>query len=114
MDRAQLDFHRRLKVIEHRRRRLRHGVSYRLGRDGLIVAEPRSQFAAFPVRSIVWLLLLAFAIKFAFMAAMGVDAYSAKIATFSTGTSFDRAIHMFLQPDTVSLRLTELALPYLQ
>jgi len=113
MDSAQLEFNARLKAIEKRRTRLRAGVTYRVSRDGLIVAHPRSRLASFPIKGIVVIVAAAFLLKVGLFLSLGQDAYADKIATFAQGTSFDQMVASVMQPDAVTLWIADRAYPFI-
>ena len=79
-------FDRRLKALGRKHERMTLGITYRIGRDGLITAHPRRRIAPrFPLRSLLALMLAAFAFKAALFVLLGEQTYGARLALLEQG-----------------------------
>lgn len=107
MNSAQIDFDSRLRVIQKRRARFRRGMTYRVGRNGLIIAQPRSRLPELPIRGLALLALALFAIKVGIFLVLGPTVYAERLDLFSLGTPLDQYIATALQPDVVTLWIAE-------
>ena len=97
-------FDRRLKALGRKHERMTLGITYRIGRDGLITAHPRRRIAPrFPLRSLLALMLAAFAFKAALFVLLGEQTYGARLALLEQGGTAERAGAWLMQPDPATL-----------
>lgn len=99
----QITFDRRVTRLENKRRLLSGGVSYRIGPDGLITAQPHRRFSPrFPAKGLLLLLAMAFAFKAALLVASGEAAYDSRLAQLAQGGTIEQAMAWLMQPDAVT------------
>ena len=99
---SHVAFDERLYRINEKHRRLSVGVSYRIGEDGLIIPVPRRRFEPnFPARSLILLLLMAYAFKAALFVGLGEGLYVGRLALLEDGGQLGQAAIWLMQPDPV-------------
>jgi hypothetical protein len=101
---THMAFDRRLRALARKHDRMTLGITYRIGRDGLITAHPRRRIAPrFPLKSLMGLVLAAFGFKIALFALLGAETYGARLAQLQTGSAVEQAGAWLMQPDPVTL-----------
>lgn len=104
---TQATFDRRLGALAKKHRRMAEGVTYRLGRDGLITAQPRRRLPRFPLRSLLLLLAAAFAFKAFLLASLGADTYLSRLDRLADGNLAEQAGAWAMAPDPVTVALAD-------
>ena len=100
---SQTTFGRRVTKLEDKHRLLSGGVTYRVGPDGLITAQPDRRYSPrFPLRGILALLAGALAFKIVLFVASGEAAYGERVAELSGGSTIERAMAWVMQPDPIT------------
>jgi len=102
---AAATFDTRLARLVHKHRRMEvAGVTYRVGRDGLISAHPRRRASvAFPLRSVALLLLGGLAFKALLLLALGEQVYASRVEDLAGGSLAERAGAFVMQADLATL-----------
>lgn len=104
---TQIAFDRRLARLVRKHDRMALGISYRLGRDGLITAHPRRLSPRFPVKALGAVVLTAFLLKAFLLASLGSDTYETRLAELASGGLAERAGALLMTADPVTLELAE-------
>ena len=107
MAQANTPFDKRLKKIVRKHEQLSKGAVKRVQQDGLIVVEPRRFRMRFPARGIGLAIILVFLVKGLFMASVGPVEYANHLAALENGNSWEAMTAWLLQPDAVSVAISE-------
>ena len=101
------EFDNRLRRINRSRVILARGYVSVVGEDGLIVAKPRPNPRRFPLRVLVFGIILYLAFKVLLLSFLGTSVYRDRIEALRQGSLIERAGAVVMQADPVSMRLAE-------
>lgn len=84
------DFHSRVGSVDKKRSKLvRRGYTSRVGKNGIIVAKPKSRRFSFPFKGIVLIVLSFLCFKALMLSANGPDTYNDRLATLQSGNAIE-------------------------
>lgn len=97
---AHTSFEDRVSHLNQKHRRLSLGVSYRVGKDGLIVTVPPPRIGPrFPLRAVLFVLIMGFAFKAILFTGLGEATYAGRLSLLEEGNMAERAAAWAMQPD---------------
>lgn len=104
MSTAHLPFHKRLRQIGRRHRRMaRNGVVHSINHDGLIIARARRRTPRFPLRGVVILVLAIVLFKGFLHNELGDRVYQQRVAILTEGSWPERVGGWVMQSDAATL-----------
>lgn len=106
------NFDKRMDKILRQHSRIAKGYKPRVTKDGLIVAQPRSRFR-FPWRTILFLLIVGFVAKLAFLSTLGADAYNAQVTSLISGMPGESYVAWVLKADPWTVAASEHVVAFL-
>ncbi len=104
---ANIPFDKRLKRIVSRHDKMSNGFVRTVQPDGLIVVRPRLYKPRFPLKGLIIVLTLGFALKGFLLAYLGADEYQARLAGLEAGSVVEQAGAWVMQPDPVTAVVAE-------
>lgn len=104
---ADLSFEQRVRQLASKHRRMAHGISHRMGRDGLITAHPRRRRPSFPLRGLMILLGAAFLFKAFLFSSLGASVYTERVALLSAGSIVEQGGAWVMQADPATIWVAE-------
>lgn len=104
---ANVPFDKRLKRIVRRHEKMSNGVVRTVQSDGLIVSRPRLYKPRFPLKGLIVVLTLGFALKGFLLAYLGPDIYAERLAALQAGSMAEQAGAWVMQPDPVTALVAE-------
>ncbi len=107
-DVKQLQFGQRLRRITAKRRKLARGYVTTIDPNGLIVARPHRRRAHHVLRSLLLCLFVLIGFKVFLFAALGAEAYQARLERLQAGSLLDRVGAYVMAPDPLVVRLAGL------
>ncbi len=99
---SQDGFNARLKKVRRSHDRLARGYKAKVGRDGLIVFQPKRRRAGLPVRGILLTVVAFFAFKALVLLHLGDVAYSERADALAAGTVAEQVGAWVMQIDPVT------------
>lgn len=97
------EFEHRIRRLMRKHDRLSRGVVHKVGPDGLITAHPRRRVSLLPpLRAIALVLAVGFLFKAYLLYALGSATYEARLEVLASGSVFEQAGAMVMQPDPAS------------
>jgi hypothetical protein len=109
MNEQYRDFGMRLRRIDRRHRKLSDGYVTSVNHDGLIIAVPRRRRIRVPFAGIALLAVGVLALKGMVHAQLGPEVYEARIAGLAQGGQIERAGAWVMQPDPLTLWISQQA-----
>lgn len=106
------EFDKRLRTIQQRNQKKRHGSNYRVGADGLIAMHPRKRSPRFPIKGIALLVAAGFAFKVFLYMNLGGATFEQRVSELANGTLVEQAGAWIMQPDPVTLMIVDQLRPY--
>ncbi|MEM9342151.1 MAG: hypothetical protein AAGA87_03815 [Pseudomonadota bacterium] len=100
------NFDQRLDRILRKQSRIAKGYKPKMTKDGLIIAQPRSRFR-FPWRALLFILIVGFAAKVAFLTALGAEAYDSQVASLISGLPGEQYAAWVLKADPWTVAASE-------
>jgi hypothetical protein len=96
------EFDDRLRKIDRQHRRLAHGYTATIGRDGLLVAVPRRRRVRVPLLGLTLIALGFIAFKGLAYNHLGASAYESRVAGLAQGTTTERIGAWVMQADPLT------------
>ncbi|MBR2574749.1 MAG: hypothetical protein IKE14_10510 [Loktanella sp.] len=113
MAQANTPFEKRLKQIMRKHDQLAKGSVKTVTSDGLIVMKPRVYRPKFPLRGVILVVGLGFAVKGLLLAIIGDAAYADRVAGLEQGGALHKTGAWVMQIDPATVLIADLVAPYL-
>ena len=101
-------FNNRLQRIKRSRGRMKNGIVYKVGRDGLVTFHPRRKVTGYYLRSLLLVIAFGFLFKAVMLSNLGPATYDDRVGQLRDGTVFEQAGAWLMQADIVTVRLAGL------
>ncbi len=107
-------FNKRLKCLGRKHAQMTRGYTTIVGKDGLIVAQPKVKRRWFPVKGLILLVLGFFAFKAFMLVSFGPVTYGERLAKLEDGTAIEQVGAKVLGLDPLTVILADFAGQYLR
>lgn len=115
MAESRKNFYERVNMLGSKQRRLARGYTMKVGRNGILVAEPkRAKRPYFPIQRAILLIAGFFALKGFMLAAHGEAAYEERLASLQNGTAVEAIGASIMGADPITQELARIMRPLIK